>query len=264
MRTVPCFHVDAFADRPFRGNPAVVCLLNKARPANWMQMVAAEMNVSETAFVSPIAKGFTLRWFTPKVEVNLCGHATLATAHVLWTERIAPAGRELSFKTKSGVLTAVRAGKAIQLDFPAREVRPCERPAGLGRALGTTPREVMRNDDDLVVELSSEREVRDLAPDLAMLRTVPVRGIAVTAPSSDRKWHFVSRFFAPRVGIDEDPVTGSSHCALAPYWAQRLGRTKLRGYQASARGGIVDVELAGDRVLLRGTAVTIVRGQLAC
>jgi PhzF family phenazine biosynthesis protein len=267
MTMVPCFHVDAFTDRPFRGNPAVVCLLRQNKSAKWMQAVAAEMNLSETAFLRPQSGVFSLRWFTPKVEVDLCGHATLAAAHVLWSERIVPAGRELRFRTKSGVLTAARrkvGGKdVIELDFPARPARATERPHGLGRALGAVPRAVLRNQDDLLVEVGSEREVVDLAPDFAMLRALPFRGVCVTAPSSNKRWQFVSRFFAPRVGVDEDPVTGSAHCALAPFWAERLGKTKLRGYQASARGGTVEVELEGDRVLLRGSAVTVVRGQLA-
>lgn len=262
MPTVPCFHVDAFATRRFGGNPAVVCLLAGSRPVAWMQAVAAEMNLSETAFVRPTARGFSLRWFTPRTEVDLCGHATLAAAHVLWQEGIAPAQQELRFQTRSGLLTASRRGAAIELDFPVRAARPCRAPAGLLRALGTTARSVARNQDDLLVEVASAARVTALRPDFARLRLVPVRGVMVTARSEDRRWHFVSRFFAPRVGIDEDPVTGSAHCALAPFWAAKLGCTTLRGHQASARGGIVDVELRGERVALRGGAVTIVRGEL--
>ncbi|HEX5054394.1 MAG TPA: PhzF family phenazine biosynthesis protein [Planctomycetota bacterium] len=261
MKTIPCFHVDAFTDVPFRGNPAAVCLLDAARPARWMQATAAEMNLSETAFVRPTAKGFSLRWFTPEIEVDLCGHATLATAHVLWQERIVAGPQELVFQTNSGRLTANRAGKAIELDFPQRLARPCARPAGLARALGCAPRAVARSEDDLLVEVASERLVRELQPDLAMLRRLPVRGVIVTAKAA-QKWDFVSRFFAPRVGVDEDPVTGSAHCSLAPYWAQRLGATRMRGFQASARGGVVEVEVRDDRVLLRGAAVTVVRGEL--
>lgn len=262
MTTVPCFHVDAFADRAFRGNPAAVCLLAGNRPARWMQAVAAEMNLSETAFVRPIARGFQLRWFTPKAEVDLCGHATLAAAHVLWSERIAKRGGELRFQTKSGVLLAVQQGKRIELDFPARVARPCERPAGLGRALGASLRSVARNQDDLLVELGSEREVQALRPDFALLSVLPVRGVAVTARSSRKKSDFVSRFFAPRVGVNEDPVTGSAHCALGPWWAERLGKDTLVGRQLSERGGEVEVQVVGERVKLRGSAVTVVRGQL--
>jgi predicted PhzF superfamily epimerase YddE/YHI9 len=221
------------------------------------------MNLSETAFVRPIANGFSPRWFTPKVEVDLCGHATLAAAHVLWSERIVRGDRELRFRTRSGVLTAARAGKAIELDFPARVARPCERPAGIGRALGASSiRSVARNQDDFVVELASERAVKALRPDFALLAVLPVRGVAVTARSSAKKFDFVSRFFAPRVGVPEDPVTGSAHCALAPWWSERLGKTTLRGFQTSARGGAVEVEVTGDRVKLRGTAATVTRGQL--
>ena len=266
MPNVPCFHVDAFADRAFAGNPAVVCLLDRDRPAKWMQSVAAEMNLSETAFVRPAAKGFSLRWFTPKVEVDLCGHATLAAAHVLWSEGVAKPNRGLAFRTRSGVLTAARPNSrraTIELDFPARIARPCERPAGIGRALGASSiRAVAKNQDDLLVELATERAVGSLRPDFALLAVLPVRGVCVTARSKGRRHDFVSRFFAPRVGIDEDPVTGSAHCALAPWWQERLGKTVLRGQQLSPRGGAVEVEVAGDRVKLRGTAVTVTRGQL--
>ncbi|MBL8726962.1 MAG: PhzF family phenazine biosynthesis protein [Planctomycetes bacterium] len=262
MPTVPCFHVDAFADRAFTGNPAAVCLLTASRPARWMQAVAAEMSLSETAFVRPTARGFSLRWFTPRTEVDLCGHATLATAHVLWEEGIAAAAGRLRFQTRSGVLTAGRHGAGVELDFPARVATACRPPAGLLGALGVKPRAVARNQDDLLVELASAAQVRAVAPDLATLAQLPVRGVIVTARAADRRHDFVSRFFAPRVGVDEDPVTGSAHCALAPYWAAKLGRAALRGHQASARGGTVEVELRGDRVLLRGGAVTVVRGQL--
>jgi predicted PhzF superfamily epimerase YddE/YHI9 len=263
MPTTPCFHVDAFTARAFRGNPAAVCLLSAPRPARWLQAVAAEMNLAETAFLQPLAGAFRLRWFTPLVEVDLCGHATLAAAHVLWSEGVAPEGQLLRFRTRSGELTAARAGAGdrIELDFPARVARACKAPPGLARGLGATPRFVGRNPDDLLVELASERAVRELRPDLAALAKLPVRGVIVTARGRGRT-HFVSRFFAPRVGIPEDPVTGSAHCALAPFWGERLGRTRLHGHQASARGGDVEVELVGDRVLLRGDAVTTVRGEL--
>ena len=261
MATTPCFHVDAFSARPFTGNPAVVCLLAAARPARWLQAVAAEMNVSETAFVQPRTGGFGLRWFTPSVEVDLCGHATLAAAHVLWSEGVAPPASPLRFHTRSGVLAATHRGTRIELDFPARIARACAAPAGLVKALGAAPRFVGRNADDYLVELASERAVRALRPDLAAIARLPARGVVVTARASGRV-HFVSRFFGPAVGVPEDPVTGSAHCALAPFWGERLGRTKLRGYQASARGGTVEVELAGERVLLRGQAVTTVRGEL--
>lgn len=259
--TTPCFQVDAFTSRAFAGNPACICLLDRSRPMRWMQQVAAEMNLSETAFVTPLKTGFALRWFTPKVEVALCGHATLAAAHVLWSEAIAPQDAALRFRTKSGVLTAARRGERIELDFPARPARKAKAPAGLAAALGCTPVAVVRAGDDLLVELANERAVRAAAPDMRRLAKVKARGVVVTAPA-DRRHDFVSRFFGPAVGVDEDPVTGSAHCALAPYWGEKLGKVKLRGFQASARGGEVEVELVDDRVLLRGGAVTVARGQL--
>ncbi|MCB9886586.1 MAG: PhzF family phenazine biosynthesis protein [Planctomycetes bacterium] len=262
MTTVPCFHVDAFAAAPFSGNPAAVCLLASPRPAKWMQSVAAEMNLSETAFVTPQKGGFGLRWFTPVAEVALCGHATLATAHVLWSEGLAPLRNALAFRTKSGVLSARHDGVAIELDFPARPARIGRGPAALAKALGQRPVVVAKAADDLLVELASEKQVRALQPDLAALGRLKVRGVIVTAAGDSRRHDFVSRFFGPAVGVPEDPVTGSAHCALAPYWGGRFGRTRMIGYQASARGGEVEVELVGDRVLLRGQAVTVVRGEL--
>lgn len=261
MPTTPCFHVDAFAAGPFQGNPAAVCLLAAPRPAKWMQSVAAEMNLSETAFVTPAPGGFRLRWFTPTVEVDLCGHATLASAHVLWSEKLAPAADNLRFLTRSGVLVASRRETIIQLDFPSRPITPCKPPAGLKQALGGAVRSIGRNKDDYLVELANERAVRDLTPDLTAIARLPVRGVIVTARAL-RRFDFVSRFFGPAVGVPEDPVTGSAHCALAPFWSGRLGRPRLRGYQASARGGVVETELVGDRVHLRGTACTVVRGEL--
>lgn len=261
MSTIPCFHVDAFTDKQFAGNPAAVCLMAEAKTARWMQAVAAELNLSETAFLCPTKRGFSLRWFTPSVEVALCGHATLASAHVLWNEGIAP-NRPLSFRTKSGVLTATRNGDSIELDFPAIQSKQKAAHAALVAALGKQPRMVARAGDDLLVELGTENLVRKLKPDMAKLRAIRTRGVIVTAKASSRKYDFVSRFFAPAVGVDEDPVTGSAHCALAPFWGERLSKTRMVGYQASVRGGEVEVELVKDRVLLRGTAVTVVRGEL--
>jgi PhzF family phenazine biosynthesis protein len=261
MPTIPLFLVDAFTASPFHGNQAAICLLAATRTARWQQAVAAEMNLAETAFLVPMARGFRLRWFTPLVEVDLCGHATLAAAHVLWTEGVAPGGAPLRFHTRSGVLIAGRHGDRIELDFPVRVASPCKTPPALAKGLGVPLRAVARNQDDYLVEVANERTVRELQPDLAALATLPVRGIIVTARAA-RPFDFVSRFFAPRVGIPEDPVTGSAHCALGPWWAERLGRTTLRAFQASPRGGAIDVEVRGERALLRGTAVTVVRGQL--
>ena len=260
--TIPLYQVDAFADRPFAGNPAAVCLLSAERPADWMQAVASEMNLSETAFVRPIDGGFGLRWFTPAVEVDLCGHATLAAAHVLWESGTLAADIPARFHTRSGWLTATRHGQEIELDFPAQVVTVATDPPHFADALGTIPTWVGRNRMDYLVEVESAAVVRSLSPDLALLASLPVRGVIVTAKSDAAEFDFLSRFFAPAAGVPEDPVTGSAHCALGPYWGERLGKAVLHGYQASKRGGVVRVRIAGDRVLLGGTAVTVARGEL--
>ena len=256
------WQVDAFTDRAFAGNPAAVCLLDQAADPAWMQNVAREMNLSETAFLSPRADGYDLRWFTPGAEVALCGHATLATAHVLWTEGLLPSDRTARFSTKSGWLTADRRGDWIELDFPSQAVSPQEAPAGLLAALGVHPQYVGKNTTDYLIEVASEGDVRALAPDFGKLRTLPIRGVVVTSRSQTSGIDFISRFFAPAVGVNEDPVTGSAHCALAPHWAARLAKNELVGYQASARGGTVRVRVAGDRVKLGGQAVTVLKGEL--
>ena len=259
--------IDAFTSQPFRGNPAAVCLLEGERDAQWMQDVAAEMNLSETAFLLPLPAesnaDFSLRWFTPATEVALCGHATLASAHALWEEQILAPNDIARFHTKSGLLTAERKGDRIELDFPATLEQPADAPAGLLESLGVSdPVYVGRNKFDYLVEVASEEIVRSLAPDHALLRTIPVRGVIVTSRASETDADFVSRFFAPGSGIDEDPVTGSAHCCLTPYWSARLGKEEMTAYQASPRGGYVYVRLAGDRVKLRGRAVTILHGEL--
>ena len=258
------FQVDAFADSVFAGNPAAVCLLAGPAEARWMQSVASEMNLSETAFVEPQAAGYGLRWFTPVAEVGLCGHATLASAHVLYETGMAdPAGR-VEFESVSGPLTARHEDGLIVLDFPARPAGPAPAPPGLLAALGVDSAEwTGQAKDDLMVVLGREEEVTGLRPDTVALAGYGTRGVIVTAPASRPGADFVSRFFAPGVGIAEDPVTGSAHCTLAPYWAQRLGRTALTGYQASARGGTVGVRVERDRVLLAGRAVTVFSGQLS-
>jgi len=258
--------VDAFASRPFSGNPAAVCIL--PAPAHqgerWMQDVAREMNLAETAFLHPENEGYRLRWFTPTVEVALCGHATLASAHVLWEEGRLPPGRQARFHTQSGLLTADRRGDWIELDFPATPPAPVRPPPGLAAALGEgiTPRWVGRSKFDYLVEVDSEQMVRALAPDISALEQVEARGIIVTSRATTGGYDFVSRFFAPRAGVPEDPVTGSAHCALTPFWSERLDRTEMTAYQASPRGGVIRVRLAGDRVMLAGQAVTVVRGEL--
>jgi PhzF family phenazine biosynthesis protein len=262
------FQVDAFADHAFGGNPAAVCLVDGDVDDDWMQSVASEMNLSETAFLSPAADGlYTLRWFTPAIEVDLCGHATLASAHVLWDEKI-EGPEPLSFSTKSGVLTAVRAGDGlIQMDFPADppDVSYSGGPFsdGMAAALGAPVVGVHRGRFDLLVEVEDAEAVRRLTPDFQSLAGFDARGVIVTAAGDGLDGaDFVSRCFYPASGVDEDPVTGSAHCTLASFWCTRLGRPSLVGWQASPRGGRVGVELSGDRVLLTGRAVTVLRGEL--
>ena len=255
--------IDAFTDQPFRGNPAAVCLLDRERDAEWMQNVGKEMNLSETAFLLPRADGWSLRWFTPAVEVDLCGHATLASAHALWEERLLPPGETARFHTRSGLLTAKKTGDWIELDFPATREQKSEPPAALLEALGiASPRYVGRNKFDYIIEVASEDEVRRLSPNHATLRQIPVRGVIVTSRASNGDYDFVSRFFAPGSGIDEDPVTGSAHCCLTPYWSERMKKNEFNAYQASPRGGVLRVRLDGDRVKLAGRAVTVLRGEL--
>lgn len=259
----PIAIVDAFTDTPFSGNPAAVCLLDEPAPADWMQAVAAEMNLSETAFVHPLGDGagFGLRWFTPATEVDLCGHATLATAHLLWEAGRLGRDAEARFETRSGWLTARSAGDTIEMDFPSRPVRQADAPSALIEGLAIEPSWVGRDAVNWLVLLSSEGELRGLRPDMARLGTLP-EGVIVTSASGDGRYDFVSRYFAPSWGIPEDPVTGSAHCSLGPFWSERLGKDDLTGYQASARGGVVRVRLAGDRAILRGAAVTVMRGKL--
>jgi len=259
---LPIWQIDAFTDRPFHGNPAGVCLLDEARPDAWMQAVAAEMNLAETAFLLREDDGFSLRWFTPSVEVDLCGHATLASAHFLWSDGHLKPRAVARFQTRSGLLTARERDGWITLDFPATPAVPAYPPHGLEEVLGAAPIEVGRSVYDLVVGLEDEDAVRRLAPDLAAVARIPARGVIVTARATAPGVDFVSRFFGPAVGVPEDPVTGSAHCALGPWWAARLGRDDLVGYQASARGGMVRVEVRGDRVRLLGQAVTVIRGML--
>ncbi len=259
---VPLFHVDAFADQPFSGNPAAVCLLPGECDARWMQQVAAEMNLSETAFLHREGDGYRLRWFTPAVEVDLCGHATLASAHVLWQGGHAPPGEPIRFRTRSGVLTALRGGEDIELDFPQERAEPAAAPAGLAAGLGVPLLYAGRNRFDFLVEVESEAALRALAPDFRVLARVPARGILVTSRSADPRFDFVSRAFFPAIGVNEDPVCGSAHCCLGPFWAGRLGKDALVGYQASARGGVVRVRLARGRAFLGGRAVIVARGEL--
>ncbi len=263
--TIPVLQVDAFTDRPFRGNPAAVCILDKPPAEAWMQDVAREMNLSETAYLLPNEDGFGLRWFTPKTEVDLCGHATLASAHVLWeTERL-PHDRSAVFHTRSGVLTAEMAGEWIEMDFPAEPGRPLSGEEPVPRVeevLGAKAENFAVNRFDYLVEVNSERSLRSLRPNFKSLAELLPRGVIVTCLSETGDFDFLSRFFAPAARIDEDPVTGSAHCFLGPYWSARLKKDEFTAFQASERGGVVRIHLRGDRVVLGGRAVTTMEGTI--
>ena len=256
------YQVDAFTSKPFAGNPAAVCILTDSHPDAWMQSVAHEMNLSETAFVRQRDDGFDLRWFTPLLEVDLCGHATLATAHVLWEAGIARADEQLSFHTRSGVLHARQLGEWIELDFPASRVEPSACNIDLVEALAVRPVFVGMSDFDYLVEIESPQELRDLCPNIELIRQADARGLIVTSPSDREEYDFLSRFFAPQSGVHEDPVTGSAHCSLAPHWGDKLGKEEMLAYQASPRGGEVRVRLDGTRVHLGGQAVTVMKAEL--
>jgi predicted PhzF superfamily epimerase YddE/YHI9 len=259
----PIYQVDAFTSEPFSGNPAAVCLLEGEREADWMQRVALEMSLPETAFLHAKDDGFSLRWFTPTVEIDLCGHATLAAAHVLWESGLLTGGRQARFHSRSGLLTADAASGWIELNFPSTPSQAADPPAGLLEGLGVRPLHVGRSRLDYIVELQGEEQVRAVRPDFARLRGVAARGIIVTGPSASPGSDFVSRFFAPAVGVDEDPVTGSAHCCLTPFWSGRLGKTTFTARQLSARGGTLRLRLDGDRVRIGGQAVTVLRGELS-
>lgn len=257
--------VDAFTRVPFAGNPAAVCVLPGPASDSWMQAVAKEMNLSETAFLRRRSEdgGFDLRWFTPAVEVDLCGHATLASAHVLWETGVLDAGQEARFHTRSGLLTARREGDWIEMDFPSLPARPSEAPAGLLEAVGViNPVAVARSRFDYLIEVVDATAVRRLSPDFGRLGQVESRGVVVTARSDREGFDIESRFFAPAAGVDEDPVTGSAHCVVAPWWAEKLNRNEFVAYQASARGGTVRLRLENDRVRLGGQAITVLEGEL--
>jgi PhzF family phenazine biosynthesis protein len=264
------FIADAFTAEPFRGNPAAVCLLDAPAEESWMQSVAAEMNLSETAFLLREDGAFRLRWFTPACEVRLCGHATLASAHVLFEDRILALADEAVFRTKSGVLRAVRDGSSIELDFPALSSVPQGAVPAAIEAAGADPLSAHEipvdaiGEPTVILELANETAVRELRPNLDRIRAPGSPCLIVTARAeTGAAYDFVSRFFGPSVGVDEDPVTGAAHCALGPYFAPKLGKIEMTGFQASKRGGMVGVRLDGNRVKLRGRTVTIVRGALA-
>lgn len=255
------FTVDAFTDKPFSGNPAGVCILSGEHEEVWMQSVAREMNLSETAFLKKSDNGYNLRWFTPKVEVDLCGHATLASAHILFEKGYLKREEPAIFHTRSGPLTATSKESWIELDFPKQSVTPISPPTGLVESLGVKPKFVGKNVLYYFVEVESEGIVRDLKPNYAQLASVSVNAVAVTSKATTPGFDFVSRFFAPAFGIDEDPVTGSSHCGLGPFWEERLHKSELTAYQASPRGGVIHVRVLSNRVFLGGSAVTILEGE---
>ena len=255
--------VDSFTDRPFAGNPAGVCILPNAADAAWMLDVAREMSLAETAFLVKQRDGYDLRWFTPTVEVDLCGHATLASAHVLWEDGHLKPGQQARFHTKSGLLTADHRDGWIELDFPATPAAAAPPPAGLSDAIGAKAQFVGRSKFDFLVEVENATVVRRLDPDMTALARVDARGVIVTSRADGKsKYDFISRFFAPQSGVPEDPVTGSAHCALAPYWSEKLAKKELLAYQASSRGGELRLRVVGDRVKIGGQAVTVLRAEL--
>lgn len=258
--------VDAFSAVPFKGNPAGVCVLERVMPDEWMLHLAEEMNLSETAFVLKKSRCYSLRWFTPKTEVSLCGHATLATAHILWELGILKDNEEAVFETKSGILRARKEGVAIEMDFPARIVEPIAENRDLNRSLGVSPvftgLYAKENGNVYLLEVETDRVVKEMSPDFGLLLMTDARAVIVTSRSTQAEYDFISRFFAPAVGINEDPVTGSAHCYLTPYWTQKMGKTEMKAFQASRRTGEIGCRLMGDRVVLQGQAVTIFRAEL--
>ncbi len=260
------FQVDAFTDKVFSGNPAAVCLLTEPRSDQWMQQMAQEMNLSETAFVCLYARALHLRWFTPTVEVELCGHATLASAHVLWETGYLQPKEVVHFHTHSGVLSARRTGvrgELIELDFPAERVEEVAMSPDLARALAVPVTSSWKTKGMIyLVETDSEQTLRKMKPDISVLAYLPVRSVILTSRATTTGYDFVSRYFAPQLGVSEDPVTGLAHCCLAPFWSQRLGKQALVAYQASARGGVLHLGVSGERVYLSGQAVTVFRGEL--
>ncbi|WMW24061.1 PhzF family phenazine biosynthesis protein [Methanolobus sediminis] len=259
---ITIYQVDAFTDIPFAGNPAGVCILDGPANEEWMQNVAKEMAISETAFLYPENDGYDLRWFAPDAEVDLCGHATLASAHILWEKGFAGEDETLRFFTKSGLLTATFNDGWVELDFPALTEEETDAPVGLTEALGVKTLYTGKNAFDYLVEVASEEELRSIKPDLPKLAEITARGINVTAISSSKEYDFISRLFAPAIGIPEDPVTGSAHCCLGPYWAKKLNKTVFTAYQASERGGFLKVQVKGERVLISGKAVTVIEGKI--
>lgn len=264
MRPIRCWQIDAFTDHAFGGNPAAVCWLEQEAETSWMQSMAAEMNLSETAFVRRVEGGHELRWFTPTIEVDLCGHATLATAKAIWTDDLAPQDEPLQFRTRSGVLTCQRIGDLIELNFPATPPTPIPVTDLMCETLGTKPLFVGQSRFYQMAVLENAELVRTVRPNYSLMKQIPTLGVIVTAESDVHQFDFVSRFFAPSMGVDEDPVCGSAHCCLAPYWGKRLEKSTLTAFQASARGGILHLRNEDDRVSLGGQAVVVWRGDCYC
>lgn len=260
------FQVDAFTDKPFKGNPAGVCILDKPRPDSWMQNLAMEMNLSETAFLLKESEGYRLRWFTPETEVSLCGHATLASAHILWEKGFLEKDQNVVFNTLSGTLVTRRIDDWIEMEFPSRQVTPGEAPESLLKVLNIRPLTVNMYSHKgsllYLFELQSEEDVKNTTPDFRLLKSEDAKVVMITSRSKSEEYDFVSRFFAPAVGIDEDPVTGSAHCYLAPYWAGKLNKTELVGFQASKRTGVIFCRVSGEHVYIRGKAITVFEGEL--
>ncbi|WP_028553137.1 PhzF family phenazine biosynthesis protein [Paenibacillus sp. UNC451MF] len=262
---ISIYTVDAFTSTPFTGNPAAVCILQEFPSDDaWLKKIAAEMNLSETAFLCPMegVGNYQLRWFTPESEVDLCGHATLASAKVLWESGVAYRIEQLRFHTKSGLLTAKRVDGGIELNFPAERVAPAAIPPFLEEAIGFKPEAVYSNRMDMLIEAENEQTLRDLKPDFHLLKDLPARGLIVTCRSDNPNYDFVSRCFYPALGINEDPVTGSAHCALAPYWQEKLDKKQLTAMQLSARTGELKLRVTENRVLMQGQAVIVVKGLL--
>jgi PhzF family phenazine biosynthesis protein len=259
---LPLFQVDAFTSKVFSGNPAAVCLLSEKRDDGWMQNLAAEMNLSETAFLLKQIDGYNLRWFTPGVEVELCGHATLASTHILFETGLLKADQEARFHTLSGLLTARKTGDWIELNFPTQPPEQIEAPVGILTALGINPVYCGKNGGKYLFEVENEKIIRELKPDFAAVKEQTLEDVIVTSVASIPGFDFISRFFAPGIGINEDPVTGSAHCVLAPYWQTRLGKSEFLAYQASARGGVLRVRSANDRTFIGGQAVTVFKTEL--
>ena len=261
--SIPFFQIDAFTNKPFGGNSAAVCLLSNPGKSVWMQNVAAEMNLSETAFLHRQKEGYSLRWFTPTTEVDLCGHATLAATQALYELGYVTDNKPITFFTKSGALTATKTKDMIELNFPIEPAEPTDTPPPyLLEALGVNATFVGKNRFDYLIEVATVNEVKNLDPDFNQLKKLKLRGVMVTAKSNSQQCDFVSRFFAPGAGINEDPVTGSAHCCLGPYWATKLGKTKLVAHQISQRKGELFLQLSDNRIFIRGHAVTVLQGEL--